>query len=123
MKIRTVLGDLAPDELGVCDAHDHLFIASRMLPGQELDDVEAARSELDAFAALGGQAVVQWTPWGMGGRNEDLPALSRQTGVHLVAATGMHQAKHYDPTELDRVRNRLAELFVHDLTNARSWPG
>jgi predicted metal-dependent phosphotriesterase family hydrolase len=26
--IRTVLGDIAPDALGVTDSHDHLFFAS-----------------------------------------------------------------------------------------------
>jgi predicted metal-dependent phosphotriesterase family hydrolase len=111
--IRTVLGDITPDELGVCDAHDHLFLRSPMLPGQELDDTTAALTELRAFAALGGRAVVQWTPWGMGPRTRSLAALSRQTGVHIVSATGMHQAKHYDQRpEYDQ----LAELFVDELT-------
>ncbi|TYC09110.1 phosphotriesterase [Actinomadura syzygii] len=116
--IRTVLGDIRPEELGVCDSHDHLFIRSPTLPGQELNDPEAALCELDAFAAAGGRAVVQWTPWGMGPRTEELPGLSRQSGVHIVAATGMHQAKHYAPDELERVRDGLADLFVHELTEA-----
>ncbi|WP_396448629.1 phosphotriesterase [Actinomadura sp.] len=115
--IRTVLGDIRPEELGVCDAHDHLFISSPALPGRALDDAVAARSELDAFAALGGRAVVQWTPWGMGPRAGELPALSRQSGVHIVSATGMHQARHYEPDELGRVRDSLAELFIRELTS------
>ncbi|MFB7667342.1 phosphotriesterase [Kitasatospora sp. NPDC056138] len=112
--VRTVLGDLDPDGLGVCDAHDHLFMRSRLLPGQELDDVAAAESELRAFASLGGQAVVQWTPHGMGRRRPDLVALSRTTGVHLVAATGLHQAAHYAPEQLRDLD--LAQLFVTELT-------
>ena len=36
--VRTVLGDLDPAGLGVCDAHDHLFLRSPQLPGQELAD-------------------------------------------------------------------------------------
>ncbi|NUW36745.1 phosphotriesterase [Nonomuraea sp. SMC257] len=114
--VRTVLGDIAPEELGVCDAHDHLFIGSPALPGQELDDTGAALSELQAFAALGGRAVVQWTPWGMRRRTEELPGLSRRTGVHLVSATGMHQAKHYDERVLERVYGGLPGLFVRELT-------
>ena len=116
--IRTVLGDIAPEELGVCDAHDHLFLASPALPGQALDDADAALGELNAFAALGGGAVVQWTPWGMGPRTADLPGLSRRSGVHIVAATGLHQARHYDPGRLRSVRDRLAELFVEELATA-----
>ncbi|MCF3101874.1 phosphotriesterase [Streptomyces roseoverticillatus] len=114
--VRTVLGDIPAAELGVCDAHDHLFIRSPRLPGQELDDAGAAGEELRAFRALGGQAVVQWTPRGMGRRRADLAALSSATGAHVVAATGLHQAVHYAREYLERDRDRLAELFVRDLT-------
>lgn len=114
--VRTVLGDMRPEELGVCDAHDHLFLSSPQLPGQELNDASAARAELDAFRAAGGSAVVQWTPYGMGRRAADLPALSRAAGVHLVCATGLHQAAHYAPELLDEVRGRLADVFVSELT-------
>ncbi|MEU6670929.1 phosphotriesterase [Streptomyces sp. NPDC046727] len=115
--VRTVLGDIPPEDLGVCDAHDHLFLRSPRLPGQELDDVSAARAELAAFRAAGGAAVAQWTPYGMGRRAADLPELSRATGVRIVCATGLHQAVHYAPELLDRLRGGdLAELFVSELT-------
>ncbi|MFE3879703.1 phosphotriesterase [Kitasatospora sp. NPDC059146] len=93
--VRTVLGDLAPGELGVTDSHDHLFIRSPLLPGQELDDPVAAEAVLREYAAAGGRSFVQWTPQGMGRGAGSLAALSRATGVHLVAATGAHQAVHY----------------------------
>ncbi|CAM5242659.1 MULTISPECIES: phosphotriesterase family protein [Streptomyces] len=114
--VRTVLGDVRSEELGVCDAHDHLFLSSPQLPGQELNDASAARAELDAFRAAGGSAVVQWTPYGMGRRAADLPPLSRAAGVHLVCATGLHQAAHYAPELLDEVRGRLADVFMSELT-------
>ncbi|MFC9504120.1 phosphotriesterase [Streptomyces sp. NPDC057002] len=114
--IRTVLGDVAPEDLGVCDAHDHLFFGSPRLPGQELRSVAAARAELAAFRERGGGAVVQWTPYGLGRRAADLPPLSRETGVHVVAATGLHQAVHYDDDTLAGLRGRLADVFVSELT-------
>ncbi|MEU3028750.1 phosphotriesterase [Streptomyces incarnatus] len=123
MVIRTVLGDIRPQELGVCDAHDHLFLRSRQLPGRELDDVAAARAELEAFRAAGGAAVVQWTPHGMGRRAADLAVLSRATGVHLVCATGLHQAPHVAPELLDGLRGRLAEVFVTELTEGIGTTG
>ncbi|MEU0257610.1 phosphotriesterase [Streptomyces sp. NPDC006184] len=122
--VRTVLGDIPAAELGVCDAHDHLFLRSPRLPGQELDDLPAARAELEAFRAAGGAAVVQWTPYGMGRHAADLPALSRTTGVHLVCATGLHQAAHYAPESLARVSGgRLAALFVSELTDGIGTTG
>ncbi|WP_437103886.1 phosphotriesterase family protein [Streptomyces sp. enrichment culture] len=123
-RVRTVLGDIRPEELGVCDAHDHLFLRSPRLPGQELDDVKAARAELAAFRAAGGAAVAQWTPYGMGRRAADLPALSRATGVRIVCATGLHQAAHYAPQVLEELSgNRLAELFVAELTEGIGTTG
>lgn len=114
--VRTVLGDVAPGELGVCDAHDHLFIRSPLLPGQELDDPQDAARRLGAFKESGGRTVVQWTPHGMGRGAGSLAALSRSAGVHVVAATGLHQAAQYPPAQLDRIRDRLAPLFVAELT-------
>ncbi|MGD3107050.1 phosphotriesterase family protein [Streptomyces sp. YGL11-2] len=116
--VRTVLGDIAPAQLGICDAHDHLFIRSPQLPGQELADTGAAAAELDAFRAAGGAAVIQWTPYGMGRFAGELPRLAGESGVTVVAATGLHQAAHYDPEVLarKRVREDLAGLFVAELT-------
>ncbi|MFF7197465.1 phosphotriesterase [Streptomyces sp. NPDC008079] len=115
--VRTVLGDIAPDRLGVCDTHDHLFLRMPALAGQELDDPAAAGAELAAFRALGGAAVAQWTPFGLGRRAVELPALSRTSGVHVVAATGLHQAAHYAPELVERLRaDGLAAFFTAELT-------
>ncbi|MEU0191018.1 phosphotriesterase [Streptomyces afghaniensis] len=121
--VRTVLGDVPPADLGVCDAHDHLFFGSPRLPGQELRSVAAARAELVAFREQGGGAVVQWTPYGLGRRAADLPPLSRETGVHVVAATGLHQAVHYDEGTLKGLRGRLADVFVSELTEGIGTSG
>ena len=118
MVVRTVAGDLAPEGLGVTDAHDHLFFRSPLLPSREVDDPEAAAAELRAFAELGGRTVVQWTPFGLGGRPEALVELARATGVNVVAATGLHQTAHYDPSDLEGLYPRLTELFVDELTRA-----
>ncbi|MFE9115617.1 phosphotriesterase [Streptomyces collinus] len=121
--VRTVLGDVSPADLGVCDAHDHLFFGSPRLPGQELRSMAAARAELVAFREQGGGTVVQWTPYGLGRRAADLPPLSRETGVHVVAATGLHQAVHYDEDTLAGLRSRLADVFVAELTEGIGTSG
>ncbi|MFH8405662.1 phosphotriesterase [Streptomyces sp. NPDC018019] len=127
--VRTVSGDVSPAALGVCDAHDHLFLRSPLLPGQELADSGAAAAELRAFREAGGGTVVQWTPYGMGRRAGELPRLAAESGVRIIAATGLHQAVHYAPEVLGRVRGKaggapdgtaglagLAGLFVAELT-------
>ena len=115
--VRTVLGDVPAGELGRVDAHDHLFFRSVLLPGEEQDDAVAAGRELAQFADLGGRTVVQWTPYGLGRGAAELPRLSRESGVHIVAATGLHQARHYRDGVVAAVAGaRLAELFVRELT-------
>ncbi|MGW2404905.1 phosphotriesterase family protein [Streptomyces sp. NPDC001739] len=121
--IRTVLGDIPPADLGVCNAHDHLFLRSPQLPGQELADAGAAAAELAAFRAAGGAAVIQWTPYGMGRGAAELPRLARESGVTVVAATGLHQAAHYAPGTVERVRPGLADLFVTELTEGIGGTG
>ncbi|MFD7706383.1 phosphotriesterase [Streptomyces sp. NPDC059785] len=109
--------------MGVCDAHDHVFFSSPLLAGQELRDGSAAVAELAAFRAEGGGSVVQWSPWGTGRRAADLPRVSREAGVHVVAATGLHQAAHYAPEALGELRGRLAEVFVAELTRGIGTSG
>ncbi|MFG1818920.1 phosphotriesterase [Kribbella sp. NPDC049174] len=113
--IRTVRGDMPPGQLGVCDSHDHLFFRTAVLPGQELDDADAALAETRNFAAAGGRAIVQWTPHGLGRRAGLLPGISTSTGVSVVAATGLHRAEHYPAGFVEAVRSRLAEIFVTEL--------
>lgn len=117
LRVRAVLGDLVPAQLGVCDAHDHLFFTSSALPGEELAEAEAARRELGEFAQAGGGAVVHWTPFGCGRAERMLAEISRQTGVHVIAATGLHQPRHYsDGGALgELVRSDLGELFTSEL--------
>lgn len=114
--IRTVIGDIPAGALGVCDSHDHLFFRSVMLPGQELDDEDAAVAEVTAFAAAGGQAIVQWTPFGLNRRADLLAGISTSTGVSLIAATGLHRREHYPDGIVDKVGDQLAEIFVQELT-------
>ncbi|WP_367039279.1 phosphotriesterase [Streptomyces sp. Je 1-332] len=117
LTVRTVLGDVDPADLGTCDAHDHLFLTSPQLPGQELDSPASAAQELAAFREVEGESLIQWTPHGMGRRAGDLPGLSRASGVGIVAATGLHQAAHYATELLERLRtDGLADLFVREIT-------
>ncbi|MEV6879236.1 phosphotriesterase [Amycolatopsis sp. NPDC051128] len=115
-KVRTVLGDIDPAELGVTNSHDHLFFASKLLSGQELDDPTAAAEALLHFKAAGGSALVQWTPYGLTRRTRELAWISNEIGAHVVAATGLHRAEHYAPAILDRVIDGLVREFVADLT-------
>lgn len=101
----------------ITNSHDHLFLRSALLPGQELDNKQAAIAELRAFRELGGGRVVQWTPFGLGRRAEWLADVSQASGVQVIGATGLHQRAQYaDQALVDEVLPGLADLFIEELT-------
>lgn len=113
----TVLGPVDPSDLGVVDAHDHLFLRSPALPGQEFDDLDRTVEELREAAATGIRTVVEMTPIGCGRRPDLLRAASRTSGVHVVACTGYHRDAHYPAGHwvLDAPVDLLATRIVADL--------
>lgn len=119
--IRTVWGDIPPHELGVCYSHEHLIIdagyATDKEPGFLLSDVEKAVEELQAFYAAGGRAMVDSMPCDSGRNVLKLADLSRRTGVHIVAPTGLHLAKYYDSGHWGGcyTEEELARLFIADI--------
>jgi phosphotriesterase-related protein len=115
--VRTVRGDVDPSELGPTDAHEHLFFVTPLQPGDELADVERAIEEAQTLVAAGGRTLVDWTPLGLGRDPEGLLRVSEATGLHVVAATGVHRDAHYlagDPLRSVAVE-ALAERFVTDV--------
>ena len=115
--IRTIRGDIAPAELGPCDAHEHLFLVTPAQPGDEYDDVAKAIEEAGTLAAAGARALVDWTPIGLGRDLDGLEAVSEAANLHVVAATGLHRDVHYaadDPLR-GKSEEALAERFAADL--------
>jgi phosphotriesterase-related protein len=115
--VRTVLGDVDPAELGPCDAHEHLFLVTPAQPGDDFVEVDKAVEEARTLVAAGGRSLVDWTPIGLGRDLDGLAAVARATGLHVVAATGLHRDAHYvadDPLRSEPVE-RLAERFAAEL--------
>jgi 5-phospho-D-xylono-1,4-lactonase len=126
--VQSVLGPVAADLLGRVDAHEHLFIASPALPGDDYDDPDRVAEEVAAVKAAGIGTIVELTPVGLGRDPRKLAEVSRRTGVHVVAATGFHRDAHYpaghwahrEPADL------LLEVLLQDLNagmDARDWQG
>ena len=94
----TVLGPVAPEALGVTDAHSHLYIApvpSGVADAPVLTDIDGVTRELAGFRALGGGAIVDCQPGGCGRNGRVLRQLSERTGIHVIAATGFHRRVYY----------------------------
>ena len=119
--IRTVLGDIDPADLGVTYSHEHLVIDGgrpiQLFPDFRLDSVEDAVAELAPAKALGLRAVVDAMPADCGRNATKLAAVSRASGIHVVAPTGLHHERYYHDRHWSAVlgAEEIAALFVADV--------
>lgn len=144
--VRTVLGDIAPSELGVTLIHEHLMsslvcywdpadapqlagrpvrletlTAVRQHPFATRDNlvlgsVERAGEELRPFQQAGGAAVVEATSIGIGRDPTALRLIAEATGLHIVAGCGYY-IRSSRPRGFDRrPESELAAELIADLT-------
>ena len=125
MIVRTVRGDIAPGDLGPCDAHEHLFLETPLQPDDTFQDVGKSIAEARTLADAGGRALVEWTPIGLGRSPAGLVAVSEATGLHVVGATGLHRDAHYLPDSELRTTpaDALAERFAAEVRSGMDGGG
>ncbi|WP_345801652.1 hypothetical protein AAIB33_00715 [Microbacterium sp. AZCO] len=146
--IETVLGPVAPEELGIVSTNEHVLTDSRRLlrPTREggslegpirpeilgdlrwswmsladnltLDDEAAAGEELAAARAAGLGTIVEATSWGMGPSHARLADVSRASGVRIVAAYGTYIDKTLPDEWRSRSEAQLEQAFTTALTEA-----
>jgi len=134
--VNTVLGPVPAGELGVVSVHEALL---SVLPGAEYAfDIRLDRAEvfetlaakLTDYRAHGGGTIVDSTGMCHG---RDLPlyeALSRSTGVHIVASTGMGPQEMLGGYFLTPQTNpptpwpaeKFADLFAREVTEGMVVP-
>jgi phosphotriesterase-related protein len=96
----TVQGSLPYEQLGITDAHNHLWIDP--VPGADpsspvLNQFDLILKELVEYRERGGGTLLDCQPAGCGRDGNKLFALSRASGVNLIACTGFHRKKYYSP--------------------------
>jgi predicted metal-dependent phosphotriesterase family hydrolase len=120
MKIRTVLGDIAPSELGITTCHEHLLWTVPGVEGVEdpdlgFDSVSAAVAELQHFRSAGGNALVEMTTAEIGRAPLDLRRISQATRVRVIAATGHHKDKFSAGPLTGKSVDEIAASIVADI--------
>lgn len=116
-EVMTVTGRVPASTLGVVDAHDHLFLRSPALAGDEFEDLGRSTDEAREGKASGIGAIVDVTPIGLGRRPADLRAVSEAVDMPIIGATGYHRDAHYPPGHWvrDASVELLAERILRDL--------
>jgi phosphotriesterase-related protein len=98
--VLTVRGPVPYEQLGVTDAHNHVWIAP--LPGVSetapiLDQYNLILKELVEYRARGGESLLDCQPGGCGRDGNKLLELSTAARVNIIACTGFHLKKYYPP--------------------------
>jgi predicted metal-dependent phosphotriesterase family hydrolase len=120
--IRTVTGDIAPEDLGFCNNHTHTVVRSdhmmKVVPFMITDDYDAVLTELRSFKAAGGDALIDFSPVGEGRATEDLCRMSEESGVRIIASTGTHIPMFYPAGHwsLTMSEQELTDIFVNEIT-------
>jgi phosphotriesterase-related protein len=134
--VNTVLGPVPADALGVVAVHEALL---SVVPGAEYafditldraDLFEALAAKLTEFRDHGGRTVVDSTGMFHGRDVRLYEALSRSTGVHIVASTGMGPEEMLRGYFLTPQTNpptpwpaeRFADLFTREVTEGMVVP-
>lgn len=120
--IQTVIGRISPQKLGFCQSHEHILLSKgtswNVNPALCLDDEEKSLQELLAYRAAGGGAIVEAQPVGCNRVADGLAALSRKSGVHIIASTGFHKICFYPKEHWIHSLSieDLASIFTAELT-------
>jgi predicted metal-dependent phosphotriesterase family hydrolase len=122
-QVQTVRGAVAPGDLGFTLPHEHTkcslwWIENRWDYWELIGDEPRINEELGAYKALGGGAVVDVTPVGIGRDLERLARLSQATGLHIVAGSGWYRQAYYpaeariDRRSIDDLADEIVQEFV-----------
>jgi len=144
-RVETVSGSIEPEELGITLPHEHIICdlttawASKisLLPKQidlvtlkdlseirenplimkdnlKLQDAKLATKEIKAFKNIGGSSIVDLTT-SFGRDPITLREISKETQIHIIAATGWYTASSHPPYVKKKNVKELREMIVHDL--------
>jgi predicted metal-dependent phosphotriesterase family hydrolase len=127
-QIRTVLGPIAPEQLGICMVHEHLLIdAWNMWPVPNysliVDDVDLVTEEVQAYREAGGVSIVDVTPIGLGRDPVALRRISQATGVQLIMGCGWYRERVYPRYIQEQSADDLAAMLVAEITQGVDGTG
>jgi phosphotriesterase-related protein len=125
--VRTVAGDVAPEQLGVTLIHEHLVVDVRRPADSDgvRDDLEAIvgpmLDHLRAVAAQGVATIVDCTPTDLGQHLPALRAVAERTGLRVVAAVGTYRDGWLPAWVRAASREALADWYEAGLAGAAGF--
>jgi predicted metal-dependent phosphotriesterase family hydrolase len=119
--VRTVLGDIQPENMGLTYSHEHIVIEESFPtlanPAFVLNDVGKISRELTDFFQHGGRTMVDTMPAACGRNILKMVEVSRKSKVNIIIPTGIHLEMYYPPNHwrYHISADEMAELFIKDI--------
>ena len=120
-RVATVTGSIDVEELGLTLIHEHFYSSDEAVSAQwphVRDREEEHRLALESAEAVkshGVRTVVEPTAMLLGRDIVASTQLAEETGLQIVACTGIYTYDHLPQFLLNRSEDFIAGLFVHDI--------
>ena len=117
-EVITVLGPIAPEQMGITQTHEHLVLdAMDHYGGYQfvIDDEELVEEELKQFTRRGGKTICDVTLDEIGRNPQALVRLSRAAGIHVVMGSGWYREFGYPKIVQEKNSNELADVLVREI--------
>lgn len=122
-EIMTLRGPISPDELGITDYHEHLYVEPpgwlhKLDPDFALNNVEKSAEELQSFAHAGGRTLCELTAVDFGRNVDKIKAVADLVPEVNVILTAGYNRPYYmgrwlaAVSEADMVRDTVRDLTV-----------
>lgn len=121
--VRTVLGDIKPEEMGLTFSHEHIIIEDSFITVSNknflLNDVNLISEELMEFTSLGGKTLVDTMPANCGRNVLKMAEVATRANVNIIVPTGLHLEIYYPPNHwrYHLTEDELTDLFIKDITD------
>lgn len=118
--IRTITGDIAPENLGICLPHEHLLGRppapyDTQDPDLVLDDLESSLQEARDLRGTGVDSLVEMTPIDYHRDPAGLRTISEKSRLQIICATGYLKDKFCTPFVSQMTIDQLAEQFITEI--------
>lgn len=116
--IRTVNGEILQTEMGITMCHEHLALSLARVRGDDdsdFRDINLVIEEVKKMVKLGVASVIEVTCNDMGRDVKALQEISRQCGLHIVAATGFYLEPYHSDFIKGSNAEEIAEIFCKDI--------
>jgi phosphotriesterase-related protein len=119
-KVMTVLGPVAPEDLGVTYTHEHLLVdAMNHYPttnyGFIIDDEDLVVKELHEFTKNRGHTICDVTLDEIGRNPEGLKRIAKRAGINVVMGCAFYREFGYPKIVDELTSNQLADYLVREI--------